>query len=179
MKSACPGVDGCAIIKAMKRAYGFTIVELIVVIVVIAILAAIAIVGFAWVRDDAMDTKIRATADSVGKAVSTHFLKAGTPIENGFFHVGATSPKINVNEAVKPYLPADFLGGIKSKNVNVSTGVFKYWNCTNGGFAIFASLNNPSSDDLASYTAAINNCPAPAATVSPSGYTYNYAKMFN
>lgn len=53
----------------MKRAYGFTIVELLIVVVVIAILAAISIVAHNEVTARARLTQQTADLDRIGKAI--------------------------------------------------------------------------------------------------------------
>lgn len=50
-----------------KTYTGFTIVELIVVIVAIAILFAIAIVGYGWMRNDAIDSRTEADVSQIIK----------------------------------------------------------------------------------------------------------------
>lgn len=50
-----------------KTYTGFTIVELIVVIVVIAILFTIAIVGYGWMRNDAIDSRTEADVSQIIK----------------------------------------------------------------------------------------------------------------
>ncbi len=60
-----PGVAGQrvdSILEDMKqRAYGFTIVELLIVIVVIAILAVIAVVAYSGIQNQAVESSIRSS----------------------------------------------------------------------------------------------------------------------
>lgn len=44
-----------------QRAYGFTIVELLIVIVVIAILAVIAVVAYSGIQNQAVESSIRSS----------------------------------------------------------------------------------------------------------------------
>lgn len=60
-------------IKKLKKASGFTIVELLIVIVVIAILAAIAYVSYTGVTQNASTTKARVNAKSVQTVADTYF----------------------------------------------------------------------------------------------------------
>lgn len=53
----------------MKRAYGFTIVELLIVIVVIAILAAISIVAYNGVSNSANDATIKSDLANMAKKI--------------------------------------------------------------------------------------------------------------
>lgn len=58
----------------MKKA-GFSIIEIIVVIVVIAILMTIAVVGYSWMRRDALDAKLEVTAQNVIKKIQAEYVK--------------------------------------------------------------------------------------------------------
>lgn len=60
-----------------KRAYGFTVVELLIVVVVIAVLAAITIVTYNNVSHRARVSKVMATAKQVGQKVMVHQAEYG------------------------------------------------------------------------------------------------------
>lgn len=67
----------------MKKA-GFSIIEIIVVIVVIAILMMIAVVGYSWMRRDALDAKLEVTAQNVIKKIQATYVRnkgQGFPVE--------------------------------------------------------------------------------------------------
>lgn len=59
------------------KAYGFTIVELLVVIVVIAILAAITTIGFSGVSERARDAQRTQDISSIAKALELYYLDNG------------------------------------------------------------------------------------------------------
>ena len=53
----------------MKRANGFTIVELLIVIVVIAILATISIIGYNGIQDRVHDSAVQSDAANIAKKI--------------------------------------------------------------------------------------------------------------
>lgn len=56
----------------MNKKRGFTIVELMVIIVVIAILASITVVGYGYMRRDAVQAKMRANVSQVQNYLQSH-----------------------------------------------------------------------------------------------------------
>ena len=83
---------------------GFTVVELLVVIVVIIILATITIVSYTYIRDDAMDTKIRAAVKTSGDAVQLHETRNNGRITGtGYFNVSS-----GVDTLVPTYLKTGY-----------------------------------------------------------------------
>ena len=61
-----------------KRAYGFTIVELLIVIVVIAILAAISIVAYRGIQDRANSSSASAKAAQIARQVQVYYAQNDT-----------------------------------------------------------------------------------------------------
>ncbi|OYX40575.1 hypothetical protein B7Y94_06170, partial [Candidatus Saccharibacteria bacterium 32-49-12] len=59
----------------MKRAHGFTIVELLIVIVVIGILAAISIVAYNGVSNSAHDAAVKADLSNIAKGFEIYKIK--------------------------------------------------------------------------------------------------------
>lgn len=160
---------------------GFTIVELLVVIVVIAILAAISIVVYVSIQEKAQDARMRVVATDVGKVLTEKSIDGPLPIvSSGFFHTTG-SGVVSVDTLVQDRMPNNYRDGIKSKNVNVSTGSFKIQKCTLvDGFAIYVSLNQPSDDDQTNFTSVWQQCrnQNPSSAGNP-GYQYNYARLFS
>lgn len=154
---------------------GFTVVELIVVVVVIVILATITVVSYSFVREDAMDTKIKATVKTVGDAIQLHESKTGSRIAGGPFF----SDPNGVDSLVPDYLKPGYRDGITSKNASADpVYVFRMWTCNNGtgGFIIYASLNNPTTEDISNFTSLRSSC-GHSVDHMP-GATYNYAQIF-
>lgn len=60
-----------------KKAYGFTLVELLIVIVIIAILAAIAFVSYRGIIEHARNASIEVAADSYVKAMTLYKMRNG------------------------------------------------------------------------------------------------------
>lgn len=80
-----------ATLSIMKRAYGFTIVELLIVIVIIAILAALSYVGYQQVQLKARDSKRAQDVATITKALDLYY------VDNGRYPVGSGS--VNINSA--------------------------------------------------------------------------------
>lgn len=60
-----------------KKAYGFTIVELLIVIVVIGILAAISIVAYNGIQSRARDTQRKQDVQTISKALELYYIDNG------------------------------------------------------------------------------------------------------
>ena len=68
----------------MKRTYGFTIVELLIVIVVVAILASLSYVGYTNISNRAYDSSVQSDLAQIGKKLELY------RAENGLWPVGHT-----------------------------------------------------------------------------------------
>lgn len=161
---------------------GFTVVELIIVIVSIAILASITLASYNSSRDSAMDARIRSTARTVGDAIALHESKNGSLS----FAEGALGKSSGADSALIPkYLRTGYRDDITSKNSASANDILVWYPCSDssGGFAVFASLNDPKEEDIANLnklrtdcfeTDAIRNSKVPI-----TGSTkYNFAQMF-
>lgn len=157
---------------------GFTVVELIVVVVVIVILATITVVSYSFVREDAMDTKIKATVKTVGDAIQLHESKTGSRITGqGYF-----SNSNSVDSLVPTYLKSGYRDGMTSKNASTSSlHIFRWYPCNNGtgGFIVYASLNNPTTEDTNNFTSLRSSCGNTTTQAPTTGNPiYNYAQVF-
>ena len=74
----------------MKRAYGFTIVELLIVIVVIAILAGLSYVGYTNIQAKARDSTRLGDIAQITKALELYYIDNG---EYPVGHCGQSSPR--------------------------------------------------------------------------------------
>lgn len=162
----------------MNKHKGFTIVELIVVIVVIAILATIAVASYRFMRGDADDAKIRAVVKTVGDAIQLREARRGSMITGqGMFNVAD-----GVDALAPEYLKADYRSGVKSKHKSNADEVFRWYTCSGGGFAIYASLNNPTQQDTESFrrikAACGHNAKSELGYSAAPGNGYNYAQQF-
>jgi prepilin-type N-terminal cleavage/methylation domain-containing protein len=71
--------------KSLRRAKGFTIVELLIVIVVIAILAAIVIVAYTGIQDKAKFAQKRTDIENLQKLVEMYYSENGSyPVTVGW-----------------------------------------------------------------------------------------------
>lgn len=162
----------------MKRT-GFTIVELLVVIAVIGILASIATVSYLGSIDDANDAKIRSTVKTAGDAIQLNEMQQNARITG--------EGKFNVANGVDTLVPANLKYGyrneLKSKNAADSDSVLLFRNCGDGGggFAIYASLNRPTAEDISNFNAIRTTCGHTSVQVpgpNPPTPLYNYAQIF-
>ena len=157
---------------------GFTIVELIVIIVVIAILAAITIVSYNGVQRSGMDAKIRSTVKTAGDGIALKEGRNEARPSQGYFNVPS-----GVDTLVPTYLKTGYRDGITSVNATNSDNILKMYSCADGGggFVIYASLNNPTSDDTANFSKIRTAC-GHGSSQAPNGATnnpkYNYAQLF-
>jgi prepilin-type N-terminal cleavage/methylation domain-containing protein len=166
--------------ESMKHK-GFTVVELIIVIVVIAILASIVIVSYSFMTTDAMDTKIRSAVRTVGDAIQLYESRNNGALPASG-HFSSSDPQAVDTLLIPGYLKQGYRDGITSKNVNQPVQIFKVYPCndTGGGFVIYASLNNPTTDDTSMFTTIRTAC-GHTNTHAPNTATkpiYNYAQKF-
>lgn len=164
----------------MDKHKGFTIVELIIVIVVIAILASITVVGYSFMRADAMDARIRSAVKTIGDAITLYEIK-----ENANYNT-MTTGRLNFsqgvdNRLVPKYLKPGYRDGLKSKDSTEETTILWY-RCTisgnHAGSVVYASLSNPTSEDIASFNKMRNQCSHHHTVPNLGTPKYNYAQLF-
>lgn len=160
---------------------GFTIVELLIVIVVIAILAAISIVSYTGIQARANDTRIRSAAAQLEKAIQAWSVNTGaTRIYGGLNSTVAVSSSGCVDGEsgwfgsayvcsaeqhliAQKVIPADFASSLpRNTYYPATTGSlsFMLYKCTGvtGMYALFWTLQSPTSSDSASIDSVIAKC---------------------
>ncbi len=167
---------------------GFTIVELLIVIVVIGILAAISIVAFNGVQARATDTRIKAVANQLERAIVLWNTDSGVLPKGGWNSTVAFDGTNCVDGqggwVTKGTYPCALEDILTSKNYipnglitntppnkgysTATTGIrtFMFYPCPNNQFALYWYLESPSASDTASITAVESaGCPtAPRTT---------------
>ena len=93
-------------LRLMKRAYGFTIVELLIVIVVIAILAALSYVGYVNIANRANDSAVQSDLTQMAKMIELDAVERGGYLEGGSTAVGDSSqfPGLKFRPAKESYM---------------------------------------------------------------------------
>ncbi|PID33351.1 hypothetical protein CR969_01250 [Candidatus Saccharibacteria bacterium] len=156
---------------------GFTIVELLIVIAVIAILASITVVSYSFMRGDSMDSKIKAVVKTAGDALSLKDGQTGSRVAGkGYFNVAD-----GMDTLVPQYLKQGYRDGVESNRVPSDDQIFRWYDCADGsgGFVIYASLNNPTSDDIANFQKYRTACGHNDSHAPTSGtHVYNYGQVF-
>ncbi len=170
-------------IKGWAHSYrqrGFTIVELLIVIVVIAILALITIVAFNGITARANDSKMRSAVHQFEIALQTWVQDYGLPIRggsgstvavsngtcadgsSGFAGSGLYTCTVEDELVSAGYLPAGFTAQQpKNTYYGSSSGgqrSIMLYNCGSSKYGLFWTLQNPSTDDIASVDAAVATC---------------------
>ena len=162
-------------IKIKRNKKGFTLIELLVVIAIIGLLATIVLVSLNNARVKARDAKRKVDLQAIAKAMEMYYydLNKGTYIISGtgsngcscgwFNYEGGSYAKSvahGIEEAgLMGKAPRDPL--LKSDNQTPQYMKYQYGK----GFFIYAKLENPSAEDVATY----NSCPR------RPGYGMNYA----
>lgn len=174
----------------MHKQKAFTLIELLVVIAIIGLLASIVLVALNNARGKARDAKRKADLQSVATALELYYNDYHTylvtdptngvatgfeGLGNGWLSLGGTAyyPEAVtqglVNAKYLGSVPIDPDGLVDSDN-GVGHSSYMIYPCATGGysagFALFASLENPSSQDS---TAFASNC------AGNPGYDMNYA----
>lgn len=155
---------------------GFTLIEVLIVIAVIAVLASIAIVSYRSVRENGLDAKIRSVVKTVGDAAVLAESRGKQLKSFPMF-----SAPTGVQSLVPEYLKSDYREGVSSKKAADDEAIFRIFQCQDGGkgFVIYAALNNPTTEDIATFNRIRSACHHNDSQVPTSGSTvYSYAQLF-
>lgn len=161
----------------MKKAYGFTIVELLIVIVVIAILASISVAAYSNISNRANDSAVQSDLKNLaGKIQEYRVLNNSLPITGS-------------NSAVMP----DSMTFPANKQAYYSTGPNLYYCVVPGGddarFALTARsksgkifVHNGSSFQEyteSAFSSGNNVCQGSGFTITETGFEYHYGRNAN
>lgn len=147
----------------MKRAYGFTIVELLIVIVVIAILAAISVVGYSNIQRNTRDSVRLQSIAQIQRALEIYrtehgrypaHIASGTNVPAGFIGRFGSSYSHSVDTAgnwLRTLKESGVSGEMPIDPINNSDYHFVYWSsegygaCTGEPFYVLgARFESPS-----------------------------------
>lgn len=157
---------------------GFTLVELIVVIVVIAVLAAISITTYGGITARANDTKMKSAVTQLEKSIVNWALETGsssipgglgsttaTPSDcasgaDGFFGSGSYSCTAEDHLVAQGVLPAGYSSELPRNKHYGSVGrtSIMLYRCSVPQYALFWTLENPTSEDTASLNSVLSTC---------------------
>ena len=152
-------------------------------ITVVGILAAITIASYGTVQRDAKDTAIKTTAQQVADALQLWATRNNTTPNNtgagnygyGYVQTGTYTPWIEKQLVDAGYLNAGFSDGLSSQNADGPTRILMFYGCSNGRYAVYASLNDASKKTEYQNKATAAGCPTGAFTGSDN---MNYAIIF-
>lgn len=163
---------------------GFTIIELLIVIIVIAILTTLTVISYGGIQARTRDTIVKNAAKQLGTQLQRFSADTGkTPLQTGGAWGGLGSGFIS-SQIVDPtnyplavetvlrdagYLPAGFTSELpKNTQYNSSAHTLMLYAC-GSKYAVFYSLEAPTSDDVADY----NNVKTVCYDVATSVEAYN------
>lgn len=159
---------------------GFTVVELLIVIVVIGILVSIIAVSYIFLRDDSNDASIKSAVRLSGDAIQLHEAQTKSRIgaEGIFSQSGGVDALVG-----QGYLKQGYRSGLTSTNSSNSNHIMRWYDCdsgpNSGGFIVYASLSNPTSEDVDNFTSLRSSCGHGSTEAPTTGSTkYNYAQIF-
>lgn len=166
-----------------KNEGGFTLIELLVVIAIIGILSTVAMTSLGNARSKARDARRKTDLDAISLALEQYYAQYGTYVVPGTGYSGCSCGWFNYQGGT--YYVKSIATGLeeagyftdaprdpKITSDNTTPQYMKY-QCQSG-FFVYAKLERPSPDDLATYTRSkslgCNNL---------DGYGMNYAVGHN
>jgi len=148
----------------ISRSYkkGFTLIELLVVIAIIGILSTVAMTSLSGARAKARDARRRTDLDAISLAAEQYYSQYGTYVIPGTGYNGCSCGWFNRQDGVAPYVKSIatgmeeggyFTDAPRDPTINSDNTTPQYMKYQCGsGFFVYAKLERPSADDIATYT---------------------------
>lgn len=165
------------------RRSGFTLIELLVVIAIIGLLSTLALISLSGARIKARDTRRKSDLATIVKAMEMYANdnpQYGYRINNAgwmgggqgwFSYIGGSYTQSLSNVLIQAGYLQNTLRDPSNLPSDGMNGSYMLYLC-NKGFYVYAHLENPTADDLATYeNAKAEGC----GTSPPDAYSINYA----
>ena len=177
--------SGGGTLKSMNRkAYGFTIVELLIVVVVIAILATISIVAYKNISNSASDSAVKSDLRNLSQIIHLWELENNKTAVLTYSPVASASLGPGITFAPnKRAHSADYVLYVCRQTSNPSNLVIGSRSASNKVFAYqvgqgFIDYPNPESTLNGNWGSGSTNCPRLLGATA-ADYTFTYAKGNN
>lgn len=164
--------------KTKTNQQGFTLIELLIVIAIIGILASVVLVSLNSGRIKARDVRRKSDLHQIALALEDYYAGNGTYVVTGTGWNGSSAGWFNYQGGSYSLSIANGLKNLgyfstpprdPSISSDNQTPQYMKYQCGNG-FYVYAKLENPSANDIATYTAS-----KAAGCANLDAYNMNYA----